>query len=497
MSVTTEPETKAPTPVVASAPIIAANGKRSGFGPDLGSALVFLAPNFLGFAIFTLFPVVFSFVMSLTNWTLKPAVKLEFLGLRNFADLVGLRAVEEGNAALMWGYIATAAFLALGVVGVLWANVAVARGARLGSLFLVGTGFWLIPLAFATGSQGAGILGGLCVVGGMIIATRTKLTWAPGIGTVPGVLIAIAGLGMHLLNAPMWEAYAARDERFWYYLYNTAYLMIGMPFGIAGSLFLAVMLNNEFRFGKESTKWFAAGICLVCGFITLVLLWGLGQQNLGVVAAVAWVVAALGCAFNVIAFRTIFYLPSFTAGVALLILWKALLNPETGPINVGLAAVFGLFGLDIQGPQWLSSVEWAKPALIMMGIWTGIGGTTMLLYLAALSNVQPELIDAAEVDGAGAWRKFASVVWPQLAPTTFFISIMAIIGGLQGGFEQARVMTGGGPAGSTTTLSYYIYNKAFQDLDLGYAASISWVLFAVIFIATLINWKFGRELEVE
>ena len=74
---------------------------------------------------------------------------------------------------------------------------------------------------------------------------------------------------------------------------------------------------------------------------------------------------------------------------------------------------------------------------------------------------------------------------------------MAIIGGLQGGFEQARVMTNGGPAGSTTTLSFYIYNTAFKDLDMGYAAAISWILFAVIFVATAINWKFGKSLEVE
>jgi multiple sugar transport system permease protein len=88
------------------------------------------------------------------------------------------------------------------------------------------------------------------------------------------------------------------------------------------------------------------------------------------------------------------------------------------------------------------------------------------------------------------------VIWPQLAPTTFFITVMSIIGGLQGGFEEARVMTQGGPAGSTTTLSYYVYNKLFEELDLGYAAAISWVLFAFIFIATAINWRFGRELEV-
>jgi multiple sugar transport system permease protein len=121
----------------------------------------------------------------------------------------------------------------------------------------------------------------------------------------------------------------------------------------------------------------------------------------------------------------------------------------------------------------------------------------MLLYLAALSNVPLELLDAAEVDGAGPWQRFRHVTWPQLAPTTFFITVVSVIGGMQGGFEQARVMTQGGPAGSTTTLSYYIYNKMFQDLDMGYAAAISWVLFAFIFVATALNWRFGRNQEVD
>jgi multiple sugar transport system permease protein len=85
------------------------------------------------------------------------------------------------------------------------------------------------------------------------------------------------------------------------------------------------------------------------------------------------------------------------------------------------------------------------------------------------------------------------VTWPQLAPTTFFIVVMSMIGGLQGGFEQARVMTQGGPAGTTTTLAYYIYTKAFEEFQIGYASAVSWVLFAVIFAVTLINWKFGSK----
>ena len=180
-----------------------------------------------------------------------------------------------------------------------------------------------------------------------------------------------------------------------------------------------------------------------------------------------------------------------------MILWKAIYNTKTGPINVAIAALGDWLGFSWAGPNWLGSTAWAKPSLMIMGVWTAIGGTNMLLYLAALSNVPQDLLDAAEVDGAGRWARFRHVVWPQLAPTTFFISVMSIIGGLQGGFEQARVMTQGGPAGSTTTLSYYVYLKLFQDLDLGYASAISWILFAFIFVATILNWRFGKGLEVE
>ncbi len=85
------------------------------------------------------------------------------------------------------------------------------------------------------------------------------------------------------------------------------------------------------------------------------------------------------------------------------------------------------------------------------------------------------------------------MTWPQLAPTTFFIVVMSTIGGLQGGFEQARVMTNGGPSGTTTTLSYYIYTKAFEEFRIGYASAVAWVLFAIIFALTLVNWKFGNR----
>lgn len=253
------------------------------------------------------------------------------------------------------------------------------------------------------------------------------------------------------------------DSKFWVYFINTLYLMAGIPVAILGSLFVAMLMHQKLK--------------------------------------------------GIIVFRTMFYLPSFTSGVALMILWKTLYNPDFGAINAGLGWLANTVGLgNVHLPQWLGSINnllaldpekvhvsgkyfgvGARDALIIMGVWTAIGGNNMLLYLAALSNVPAELIEAAQIDGAKRRHLFLHVIWPQLAPTTFFIVIMSIIGGLQGGFESARVMTGGGPAGTTTTLSYYIYTKAFEQFQIGYASAVSWVLFILIFAFTLVYWKVGQK----
>jgi len=304
-------------------------------------AWLFLLPNFLGFAVFTAGPVLFSLVVSFSNWNLQRTIPFQWIGVQNYIEL------------------------------------------------------------------------------------------------------------MH-------------DQQFWLYFINTLYLMLGMPVAIAGSLALAILLSQKLR--------------------------------------------------GIVLYRTLFYLPSITSGVALMILWKALYNPDFGPINAAINAVSQALGLDVKAPQWLLSTAnllgldveqvrvtakqfglGARDALIIMGIWIAIGGNNMLLYLAALTNVPQELIEAAQLDGAGKWSVFRNVTWPQLAPTTFFIVVMSFIGGLQGGFEQARVMTAGGPAGTTTTLTYYIYTKAFEEFQIGYASAISWILFAIIFVVTLVNWKFGAK----
>ncbi|MFG0291987.1 MAG: carbohydrate ABC transporter permease [Phycisphaerales bacterium JB050] len=150
----------------------------------------------------------------------------------------------------------------------------------------------------------------------------------------------------------------------------------------------------------------------------------------------------------------------------------------------------------LQPPDWLLSSRWAKPALVIMGIWLAIGGGNMLLYLAGLSNIPQSLYEAAAIDGATGWQRFINVTWPQLAPTTFFIVIMSTIGGLQGGFEQALVMTEG--KADTIVLTYYLYNLAFtDDFQLGLASAVAWVMFAMIFAMTAFNFRFGSRLTNE
>ena len=146
----------------------------------------------------------------------------------------------------------------------------------------------------------------------------------------------------------------------------------------------------------------------------------------------------------------------------------------------------------LETPDWLGGIHWAKPSIMFMGLWAAIGGNTMLLYLAALTNVPQELYEAADIDGAGRFTKFWNVTWPQLAPTTFFVVVMGVIGGLQGGFEMAKVMTNGGPARQTTTLSFFIYQSGFETGRLAFASAVSWVLFILVFTVTLFNWRFGN-----
>jgi multiple sugar transport system permease protein len=236
----------------------------------------------------------------------------------------------------------------------------------------------------------------------------------------------------------------ANDAEFWRYLGNTLFLMLGVPLGIAGSLLLALLLNQRLR-----------GITI---------------------------------------FRTVYFLPTVSSAVAVVIVWKWIFHQQPNEIGL-LNAILMRLGV-AHPPDWLGSMAWAKPAFIIMTLWATVGGYNCVLYLAGLQGIPEELYEAAALDGAGPWTRLRHITWPLLSPTTFFVVTMSIIAGLQGSFlfTAAFLMTGGGPAGATTTLMLYIYNYAISWHQLGYAATIACVLFLLVFGFTLVNWRYGQRL---
>lgn len=192
-------------------------------------------------------------------------------------------------------------------------------------------------------------------------------------------------------------------------------------------------------------------------------------------------------------FRTAFFLPNVVAGIAMLLLWKWLFDPNFGLINLfldwtGLMAVFEWIG--IGRPQWISSRAGAMPGLVFMSIW-GLGGS-MMIFLAGLQNIPRELIEAAELDGAGPWKRFRYVTVPLLTPTIFFLMMVGVIASLQI-FNQAYVMTQGGPAHATLFYVLYLFQTAFERFQMGYACAMALVLFIITLIVSLIQLAMGKK----
>lgn len=179
-------------------------------------------------------------------------------------------------------------------------------------------------------------------------------------------------------------------------------------------------------------------------------------------------------------FRTIYYIPVIVSGVAVMVLWSYIFNPEIGLINQLLAMV----GID--GPGWIYDEKWSMPSLIIMSIWN-IGGT-VIIWLAGLSGVPKDQYEAAELDGATKWQTFRYVTLPALTPTLFYNLIMGIIGALQT-FSQAYIMTDGGPNYSTLFYNYYLWVNAFDNFRMGYASAMAWILFIIIILLTLLVFK--------
>ncbi|PWB53953.1 MAG: ABC transporter permease [Anaerolineales bacterium] len=190
-------------------------------------------------------------------------------------------------------------------------------------------------------------------------------------------------------------------------------------------------------------------------------------------------------------FRTVYYLPSVLSGVAYVVMWMWMFNPQHGLINTLLSYI------GIQGPRWLLDPKWALSALIMMSLW-GVG-RTMIIFLAGLQDIPIVLYEVAEIDGANRWNKFWKVTLPLLTPSLLFNLIFGIILTFQT-FTNAFVATNGGPLDSTLFYVLYLYRKAFEHLQMGYASAMAWVLFLVVLGCTLVifmtsgKWVFYRSI---
>lgn len=230
------------------------------------------------------------------------------------------------------------------------------------------------------------------------------------------------------------------DDYFHKSLFNTVFMMIGIPIGLFLSLMLAMGLNR----GIKGTT----------------------------------------------TFRVIYYIPVVSSIAAISVLWQWAYNGDYGLVN----QVLEVFG--IEGPNWLQNKNTVKPALMIMTIWKGLG-YSMLLYLAALQSVPKIYYEAADLDGANGFQRFKHITWPMVKPVTFFLVITNIIGGAQM-FTEINIMTpDGGPEYSSATVVFYIWQKAFDNLQMGYASAMSVVLGIIIFIVTVVQFRLNDKSTFE
>ena len=213
------------------------------------------------------------------------------------------------------------------------------------------------------------------------------------------------------------------------------YALFAVPLGVAGSLALAVLLNQRVR----------------------------GQRF----------------------FRTLFYLPSLVPSVASAIVWQWVFNTDNGALNQGLA------WLGAPPVAWLQDERWTLPAFVLMSLW-GVGGSRMIIFLAGLQGIPESLLEAATLDGASPWRRFRNVTLPLLSPVLFFNLVMGVIGAFQV-FTTAYVMTGGGPNNASRFYALYLFQTAFEQFKLGKASAMAWVLFLILLAITGVQFYGSRR----
>lgn len=183
--------------------------------------------------------------------------------------------------------------------------------------------------------------------------------------------------------------------------------------------------------------------------------------------------------------RAIYFLPNVTSLVAVAFVWEWMLNPEYGLVNAFLRQI------GLPGKGWLSDPALAMPCVAAVGVWHSVG-FGVLVYMAGLSSISEDVYEAATLDGASAWQQFRNVTWPLLMPTTMFLTMMGVIGGFQV-FQSVYIMTGGGPLDRTRVYLHYLWQTAFQNLEMGYASAMAVLLFVIVLILTLIQWRFFQR----
>lgn len=247
-----------------------------------------------------------------------------------------------------------------------------------------------------------------------------------------------------IASTPKWigldnftRALSGKDSLFWPSLGVTFhYALIMVPLGIGGALLIAIALNQKIRL--------------------MPLL------------------------------RTCYFLPSLTPAPAAALIWTWLFQPEFGAIN------WLLYSIGIQGPKWLADPDTALTALMVIALWGTVGGGTMIIFLAGLQGVPPELHEAAEIDGAGVWTRFIHVTLPMLSPTVLFNLVIGIVGALQV-FTVPFIATSGGPNYATWFFIIHLYQNGFQDFDMGYASALAWIFLIIVLALTMINVRLSNR----
>jgi len=255
-----------------------------------------------------------------------------------------------------------------------------------------------------------------------------------------------------------------------FYISLNEWTLIGTPTFVGLGNYLDMLEDSEFLRAFYNTGVYTLGTVPTSIALGLVVALGLNRKLPGRTLL-----------------RSIFFVPVIISLVAVALIASWIFNDNYGIINAALSAV------GIGDVPWLSSARWAMISLIIATLWIRLG-FNMVIYLAALQSIPTELYDAARVDGASGWRRFRHITWPLLGPTTFLLVIINIIYSLHV-FDLIYVMTGGGPGFSTTVLVQYIYQMAFTEGQMGYASAIGVVLYLLLLIFTVFQWRVTRQSE--